>query len=251
MPESFFDRTALLLGDEGISALSYANVVLFGIGGVGSWCAEALVRTGLGNLTIIDSDCISTSNINRQLIATHSSVGRPKVEVMRERLLDINPALNISTVFSHISADDAQAFPFSDYDVVIDAIDSIPAKCSLLLEATRLSRPKVLSSMGAALKSDPTKIQIANFDKVYGCPLARALRQRMKRQHIWPRHNFKCVFSPELLSNKVSQMPQQTSNGLKIPNGTLVYATATFGLTLAHLAVSHILADANVKISNQ
>lgn len=237
----FTRRTELLLGTEAIDTLARARMVLFGVGGVGSWCAEALARTGVGHITIIDSDTVAPSNINRQMPALHSTIGRPKVEVMAERMRDINPDIDVRAVMAYISPDDATAFPYSDYDVIIDAIDSIPTKCALILAATHNSRPHLVSSMGAALKSDPTKIEVANFDKVYGCPLARAIRTRFKRNGTKPRHKFRCVFSPELLSNKAGIAVAETANGLKLPNGTLVYATATFGLILAQLAVNELL----------
>lgn len=241
MSETFSDRTKLLLGTEGLEKLSAARVLLFGVGGVGSWCAEALARTGVGHITVFDSDKVSVSNINRQLVATHSTVGRPKVDIMAERMTDINPDLKVTAINRFLSPEEAAAFPYDEYDVVVDAIDSLSTKCELLLAVSERRHPALVSSMGAALKSDPTRIEVATFDKVYGCPLARALRQRMKKQHRWPRHKFKCVFSPELLQNRATVTAQDTANGLKIPNGTLVYATAAFGLTLAHLAVNAAL----------
>ncbi len=237
----FTQRTELLLGADAMARLAESRVVLFGVGGVGSWCAEALARTGVGHITIIDSDTVAPSNINRQMVALHSTVGRPKVDVMAERMRDINPGIDVRTVMAHITPEEATEFPYGDYDVVIDAIDSIPTKCALILAATHNSRPRLVSSMGAALKSDPTKIEVANFDRVYGCPLARAIRTRFKRNGTLPRHKFKCVFSPELLANRADITATQTANGLKMPNGTLVYATATFGLTLAHLAITALL----------
>lgn len=210
--------------------LAEARVLLVGVGGVGSWCAEALVRTGLGHLTIVDPDCVELTNINRQLPATSSTVGELKVEVMRRRLLDINPEAEVEARAERYTPETAGAFDLGSYDYVIDAIDSVACKAELILRASEAG-VALCSSMGAARKLDPSKIEVAEFWKVYGDPLARALRNRFKRTERYPRRKFKCVFSPETIPHRLGG----TANGGH--NGTFAHTTAIFGLTLASIVV--------------
>jgi tRNA A37 threonylcarbamoyladenosine dehydratase len=217
-----FCRTAMLVGDEAMERLRRTRVIVFGLGGVGSWCAEALVRSGIGHLTLVDSDCVDASNINRQLPALTSTVGRPKVEVLRERFLDINPEADIVARCERFTADNAASFHIEEYDYVIDAIDSIQDKLELILLAT--SKSQFFSSMGAARKMDPLQVRVTEFWKVDGCPLAATLRKRMRKQQRFPGRKFKCVWSPE--RNDDAQ-----------PKGTMMPVTATFGLTLASLII--------------
>ena len=231
------------MGPEVMNRLQQTRVIVFGVGGVGSWCVEALVRTGIGHITIVDSDCVSVSNINRQLMATVSTVGHPKVEALRERLLDINPECHITAIQGVYNSETASAFDLNSYDYVIDCIDSLSDKMLLIEEATR-SRAKFFSSMGAALKLDPTRIRVAEFAKVTGCPLARALRQKFKKAGRWPRRKFKCVYSDELLSNRGLATEADTadclSHGKVSVNGSLMHITSIFGITLAGLVIEHI-----------
>ncbi len=237
---SFLDRAELLLGHENISLLRSRRVILFGVGGVGSWCAESLVRTGVGHLTIVDSDVVCESNINRQLMATRKTIGRPKVEALRERLLDINPEASVTAVQAVFSEETADGFNLDDYDYVIDCIDSLKDKISLLLLASA-TRARVFSSMGAALKLDPTRIRVAEFWKVRGCPLGAALRKRMKRAGVAPKQPVMCVYSEELLENKGSLKPSDVPKSGGTTNGSIVHITAVFGFTLAGLVVQDIL----------
>lgn len=225
-----FDRTALLLGAEAMDRLQGASVCLFGVGGVGSWCAEALVRSGVGQLTIVDSDCVDATNINRQLPATVATIGRPKVDVMRERLLQINPDVDIVALCQRYTADTAESFNLMQYNCVVDAIDSLQDKMNLILECTRKSDSTLafFSSMGAARKMDPTQVQVSEFWKVDGCPLAATLRKRMRRQLRFPERKFKCVWSAERCDEAQ-------------PNGTMMPVTATFGLVLASLVLQHLV----------
>ncbi len=225
-----FDRAELLLGADKMSRLNQTRVILFGVGGVGSWCAEALVRTGIGHLTIVDPDLVAPSNINRQLPATLQTVGRPKVEVMAERLHSINPDCEVIARAERYSADTESLFPFDGYDYVVDAIDSVADKALLILRATQTRGVKLFSSMGAARKLDPTRVQVAEFWSVKGCPLAAALRSRFKRQGVYPRRKFKCVFSDEV-------RPNGRPDG---PNGSLMQITATWGMVLASLVTGDI-----------
>lgn len=257
----FFNRTRLLLGDETMDDLSKARVIIFGVGGVGSWCAEGLVRSGIGHLTVVDSDRVCITNVNRQMMATSTTVGMVKVEALKERLLEINPGVDIETYQAIYSTETADQFDLDSYDYVIDAIDSLKDKATLILNATR-SKAKFYSSMGAALKLDPTKVEVSEFWQVRGCPLARALRQRFKKRREYPAKKFKCVFSEEVLANKGKESscgtdrcvcPKTTTavgnhelanhewcSSKAIINGSLMHITAIFGLTLAGLVMKDI-----------
>lgn len=228
MDNERFDRAELLLGKKKMEQLRRTRVILFGVGGVGSWCAEALVRTGIGHLTIVDPDLVAPSNINRQLPATTLTVGRPKVEVMAEHLREINPDCEIIARRERYGAETEAEFPLDGFDYVIDAIDSVADKALLILRATSTPGVTLLSSMGAARKLDPTRVRVAEFWQVKGCPLAAALRSRFKRLGVYPRRKFKCVFSDEV-------RPNQRPSG---PNGSLMQITATWGLQLASLVIN-------------
>lgn len=230
----YFERTELLVGSERMAELSRTRVIIFGTGGVGSWCAEALARNGIGHITLVDDDTVAPSNVNRQLPALVDTVGRLKAKVLAERFADINPDGEFMAIPRRYTPAAAEDFNIESYDYVIDAIDSVPDKADLILRCTdpaTAPRKAFFSSMGAARKGDISKIQTAEFHKAIGCPLARALRNRFKKSGIHPRRKFKVVFSPETL-------PQAMESRT---NGTLAYATAAFGLTLAQLTVQHIL----------
>ena len=214
-----FERTALVAGSDMMARMAAARVTVFGVGGVGSWCVEALARSGIGNITIVDPDEVAVSNINRQLPALHSTVGRPKVEVVARRIADINPAAKVTAIQG----------PYAP------AIDSLADKADLILRCTdpaTAPRTAFYSSMGAARKLDPAKIRTTEFWKVDGCPLARALRTRFRRSGIFPRRKFQCVYSPETL-------PHRLNDGSGA-NGTFAHATAIFGLTLASLVITRL-----------
>ena len=196
-----FNRAQLLLGSDAMERLNSIKVIIFGVGGVGSWCAESLVRSGISHLTVVDSDRVCITNINRQLMATVKTVGQVKVEALKERLLTINPMAEIDARQQIFSEETADSFCLDSYDYIIDAIDSLKDK-RLLIEMACNTKAVFFSSMGAALKMDPTRIKVAEFWKVEGCPLARALRQRFKRLKRKPARKFLCVYSDELLENK-------------------------------------------------
>ncbi len=242
MASETFSRVVRLVGDEGLDRLGSCRVILFGVGGVGSWTAEALVRSGICHLTIVDPDVVAPSNINRQLQALHSTVGLSKADVLAARLADINPLASVKVSKEFFTGSTAAQWNFEDYDYVIDAIDSVSDKALLINMATR-SSATLFSSMGAALKLDATKIQIAPFDKVTGCRLAAALRRRFKREQVWPRRKFKCVFSPELLHNLGEIPTEDTAMSFnKVAyNGAMAHITAIFGFTLASLVINHAL----------
>ena len=187
-----FNRAQLLLGSDAMERLGKIRVIIFGVGGVGSWCAESLVRSGISHLTVVDSDRVCITNINRQLMATVKTVGQVKVEALKERLLTINPMAEIDARQQIFSEETANSFCLESYDYIIDAIDSLKDK-RLLIEMACQTKAVFFSSMGAALKMDPTRIKVAEFWKVEGCPLARALRQRFKRLKRKPARKFLCV----------------------------------------------------------
>lgn len=235
--QAIFRRTELLLGDEAMERLSSKRVIVFGVGGVGSWCAESLIRSGIRHLTIVDSDHVCISNINRQLMATTKTVGQVKVDALKERLLSINPSAEITAIQQIFTAETAESFALHTYDYIIDTIDSLKDKALLILLATSLppsrgdKRVAFFSSMGAALKLDPTRIKTTEFWKVQGDPLARALRKRFKRDGQYPKRKFLCVFSDELLQNQKPIDPNDRGNG------TIAHITAIFGFMLAALVV--------------
>ena len=212
------------------------RVLVVGVGGVGSWCVESLVRSGIRHLTIVDSDEVCVSNINRQLMATTQTVGQSKVEVLRQRLLAINPQANITALQQRFTAETAESFDVGSYDYVIDAIDSLKDK-ALLIETVCQTQAKLFSSMGAALKMDPSRIRVTEFWKVSGDPLARALRKRFKAQGRYPQRKFQCVYSDERLSNKLQSCQEE---GIRV-NGTIAHITAIFGFTLASLVLKDIV----------
>lgn len=253
---AIFNRTQLLLGEEGMKRIGELKVIVFGVGGVGSWCCEALIRSGIRNITIVDSDRVCITNINRQLMATTSTVGMIKVEALKSRLLEINPSAKINAIRQIFCEETADDFHLHDYDVIVDCIDSLKDKVLLIYMATRTSA-KFFSSMGAALKMDPTRVTVGEFWKVKGCPLARALRQRFKKKKMFPAKKFLCVYSDELLDNKGANescgtlqcMCPKVKDGEDTDdlhnhewcsskaqiNGSLMHITAIFGLTLAGL----------------
>ena len=260
LEQQIFHRSRLLMGDAPLQRLHDIRVILFGVGGVGSWCAESLVRSGVKHLTIVDSDRVNISNVNRQLMATTETVGQVKVEVLKERLLSINPEAEITAIQDIYNAENSESFRLNEYDVIIDAIDSLAEKAHLLLTASRTDA-LLYSSMGAALKMDPTRIQVAEFMKVRGCPLGRALRKKMKHQKVRPAKKFLCVYSDEVLPNlgeadvdgyeptiAESTTTQEGREDLLSHNwnerkaqinGTMSHITAMFGFTLAGLIVQH------------
>lgn len=219
-----FTRTIQLLGEEGFHALQNARVILFGVGGVGGWCAEALLRTGIGHLTIVDFDKVDTSNLNRQVVATHKNIGQSKVLEMQKRLLSIAPQTDIQAIERQYNADTADTFDLAQYDIVVDAIDMVECKALLLYRATQAGC-RVYSSMGAGRKIDPQKIRTAEFWKVQGCPLARALRTKMKKANLLPAAKIQCVYSEEISGDQ----------------GTLAPVVGVFGMTLASMMINDLI----------
>lgn len=234
--KQLFARTALLLGQPVMERLAGARVILFGVGGVGSWCAEALIRSGIGHLTMVDGDVVMPTNLNRQLPALTDTIGQPKVAVLQQRLQRINPDAQIEAVQGRYNADTAESFHLENYDFVIDAIDSVADKALLIRHATSLPGVELFSSMGAARKLDPTRIRIAEFWKVSGDPLARVLRQRFKHDGLYPARKFLCVCSDEQLAN-AADVPTDEARA----NGTVAHITAIFGNMLASMVINTLV----------
>lgn len=246
--KEIFQRTELLMGDCFLKLAAQKRVIVFGVGGVGSWCAEMLVRSGIGHVTLVDSDKIAVTNINRQLMATTETVGQVKVDVLKERLLEINPHAEIVALQAVYSPETAESFRLETYDFIIDAIDSLANKVHLIRFAAQMPGT-LFSSMGAALKIDPSRIRVDEFWKVKGCPLGAALRTRIKKQG-GVEKKFLCVYSDEPGENRGDKLviekdnasvSQWDANKIRI-NGTMSYLPAMFGMTLASLVVKEIAA---------
>ena len=193
MPEQF-SRTKLLFGEAAMQRLASSRVAVFGIGGVGGYAVEALARSGVGQLDLIDNDTVSVSNINRQIIALHSTVGRYKTDVAKERILDINPECKVNVFHTFFMPDTSEQFDFTQYDYVIDAIDTITGKLEIIEKAQSAGVP-VISSMGAGNKVDPTAFEVADIYKTSVCPLAKVMRYQLKRRGI---KKLKVVYSKEI-----------------------------------------------------
>ena len=247
MTGDLFNRTELLLGTDVMERIRSKRVIIFGVGGVGSWCAECLVREGIEQLTLVDSDVVCVTNCNRQLMATTKTIGEPKVEALKNRLLEINPKAEILALQKNFRKEIANDFKIETYDYVIDAIDSLKDKIELVLQATNLlpiegTDVRLFSSMGAALRIDPTKVRVSEFWKVKGDPLAAAMRSAMRRNKLFPARKFLCVHSEEQpLPNlgTALQDGSQTFNKTQI-NGSLAHITGIFGMTLAGLVIQDI-----------
>lgn len=238
--KDIFNRTELLLGTDVMEALASRRIILFGIGGVGSWCAEGLVRSGVRDLTIVDPDEVSVTNINRQLMATTSTVGRPKVEALRDRLLDINPEAEIKAIRTIYDETTAGEFDLDSYDYIIDAVDSLKDKILLILNASA-SKSVFFCSMGAALKTDPRKVKVSEFWEVRGCPLGFIIRKKMRRAKTLPAKKFLCVYDDEVLPNRGTEGIIETDSFKKAQiNGTTAPVTAIFGMTLAGLLIDDV-----------
>jgi len=218
-------RTRLLIGEDGIDKLHKSRVAIFGIGGVGGYVCEALVRSGVSSFDLIDKDVVSVSNINRQIIALHSTVGRPKVEVMKERMLDINPSVNVNTYERFFLPENADDFPFEEYDYVIDAVDTVTAKIELIMRCKELGIP-VISSMGAGNKLDASAFEVSDIYKTSVCPLAKVMRRELKKRGV---KELKVVYSKE---NPVTNSR---------PPGSVAFVPSTAGLIIAGEVVRDLI----------
>lgn len=215
MPNQF-SRTQLLIGSKGIEKLAKSRVAVFGIGGVGGYTVEALVRSGLGTIDIIDDDKVCLTNINRQIYATHKTIGQYKVDVAKERILDINPDIIVNTYQTFYTPETADKFDFSQYDYVVDAIDTVVGKLSLIEQAKKFNVP-IISSMGAGNKMDPTKFEVCDISKTSVCPLARVIRVELKKRKI---KDVKVVYSKEPPIKPKENMAISCRNHCVCPPGT-------------------------------
>ena len=239
MTEEWKERTAMMVGEEGLAVLENAHVAVIGVGGVGGYAAEMLVRAGVGHLLILDSDKVSVTNRNRQILALCSTVGRPKCEVLAERLKDINPDIGIMTLPAYLEADDvAGTFSGLKIDFMVDAIDTLAPKLALIKYCLD-NRIPVVSSMGAGAKYDVTKVRIADISKSFNCPLAFVVRKRLRRMGITK--GVKVVFSEEL-PDKAAFVPCDEKNK-KSNAGTISYIPAVFGCACAQAAIASLLSD--------
>lgn len=237
MSEKWLERTSLLLGDEKLKKLQNANVLVVGLGGVGAYAAEMIARAGVGRMTIADADVVSESNINRQLIALHSTVNRPKTEVMAERLHDINPNIKLTIVSRFIKDDETDTLLDSDkFDYVVDAIDTLSPKLALIKGALERQIPLV-SSMGAGAKTDPTRMEICDIAKTHHCPLAHMLRKRLHKIGI--RKGFSAVFSPEPVREGAMILCEEQNK--KSNMGTISYIPAVFGIGCASVVIRGLI----------
>ena len=189
-----FARTSLLIGEDNLNKLINSKVIVFGVGGVGSYVVESLVRSGIGNISIVDFDVVDITNINRQIIALHSTIGKKKVEVMKERILDINPNINVTIYDTFVSYETIDNFNMADYDYVIDCIDNVTGKL-LIIENCIKNNIKVISSLGTANKLDPSKLILTDISKTNTCPLAKVMRLELRKRGI---NHLNVLFSNEL-----------------------------------------------------
>ena len=236
---SWTERTELLLGKEKLNILQNAHVLVVGLGGVGAYAAEMVARAGVGSMTIADADTVGESNINRQLLALHSTIGRHKSEVMAERLRDINPNIELHVVTDYIR--DEKTYKLLDaahYDYVIDCIDTLSPKVNLIAGALERNIPLV-SSMGAGAKTDPTQIEIKDIGKSHHCPLAHMLRKRLHKLGI--RSGFYAVFSPEPVREGAMILAEETNKKSNV--GTISYIPAVFGCACASVVIRDLLGE--------
>ncbi|HHY77071.1 MAG TPA: tRNA threonylcarbamoyladenosine dehydratase [Clostridiales bacterium] len=231
---NIFERTELLIGKEALKKLSKSTVGIFGIGGVGSFAAEALGRCGVGNLVLVDYDRISESNINRQIHATTKTIGKYKVDVMKERLLDINPNINVITFNEKYNEETSERLLALDYDYIIDAIDMVSSKINLIRKAVEKDIP-IISSMGAGNKLDPTKFEVTDIYKTEMCPLAKVLRYELKKHGV---KRLKVVYSKE--KPKKTNMKMPDNPGKNIP-GSISFVPPVAGFILASVVVNDLI----------
>ena len=233
MEKNFTTRTGLIIGDEGINKLKNSNVIVFGVGGVGSFAAEAIARAGVGNLTIVDFDDVDITNINRQLPALHSTVGKYKVEVMKDRILDINPDINIKAIREVYNKYTSESILCEYYDYVVDAIDMVTSKIHLI-ETCKNKGLEIISSMGMGNKLDPTKIEVTDIHKTTICPLARVMRKELKDRKI---KKLKVVYSTE----QPKELKKKILNGKKVTPGSVSFVPSVGGLIIASVVINDLL----------
>lgn len=242
-----FSRTELLVGKEAMEILNNAHIAVFGIGGVGGYTVEALVRSGIQHIDIIDNDKVCLTNLNRQIIATHSSIGKYKVDVMKERILDINPQAEVNVHKCFYLPETRKLFDFTKYDYVVDAVDTVTAKINLILQAKEAGT-KIISSMGAGNKMDPTQFKVADISQTSVCPLARVMRQECKKRKI---KNVKVVYSTEKVLRPIecTECTEQTERRT-IP-GSNAFVPSVAGLIIASEIIKDLIQNQNTNMQAQ
>ena len=223
-----FSRTELLFGEEKLNILKNSRVAIFGVGGVGGYVAEALARSGVGTIDLVDNDVVSLTNINRQIIALHSTIGMPKVEVMAERIRDINPQAVVNVHNCFYTPETSGDFDFSKYDYVVDAIDTVAGKIELVMQA-KASETPIICSMGAGNKLDPTAFEVADIYKTSVCPLARVMRYELKKRGV---KNLKVVYSKEIPVTPFENEEAKDSSRRSTP-GSVAFVPSVAGLVIA------------------
>ena len=236
---NWLERTELLLGAEKLEILKNAHVLVVGLGGVGAYAAEMIARAGVGRMTIADADVVGATNINRQLLALHSTIGKSKAEVMAERLKDINPEICLTVVNRFIK--DEETYTLLDaayYDYVVDCIDTLSPKLALIVAALE-RKMKVVSSMGAGAKTDPTQLEIKDISKTHHCPLAHMLRKRLHKVGVYK--GFKAVFSPEPIREGAMIIEEEQNKKSQV--GTISYIPALFGIGCASVVIRDLIGE--------
>ena len=238
MQSEWLQRTELLVKEEGIERLQSTNILIVGLGGVGSFAAEFLVRAGIGNLTIVDGDMVDITNINRQLPALNSTIGKNKTDVIAERILDINPGLNLKKINEFLEPERMEEILTQEkFDYVLDCIDSLSPKLALIITCKR-KKIKLVSAMGAGGKTDPSKVMVRDISKTNNCFLAKQIRKKLKKEQI--HKGFRCVFSTEIQDENSLKMTDG-SNYKKSFYGTISYMPAIFGLYAAAEVIRFLL----------
>ena len=221
-----FQRTEILINQENLNILQNSHVAIFGIGGVGSYVVESLVRSGIGEITIVDFDIVDITNINRQIIALHSTIGKKKVDVMKERILDINPNIKVHTFDTFVSKETINKFNFKNYDYVIDAIDNVTGKL-LIIEKCKEHNTPIITSLGTANKLDPTKLTLTDISKTHTCPLAKVIRLELRKREI---KHLDVLFSTEL--------PIKTDTNVL---GSISYVPSSAGLLISSKVINNLI----------
>lgn len=236
---NWLERTELLLGHEKLEILKNAHVLVVGLGGVGAYAAEMIARAGVGRMTLADADTVGETNLNRQLLALNSTLGRPKAEVLAERLRDINPAIELTVVNRYIK-DEAtyELLDAAPYDYVVDCIDTLSPKLALIVGALE-RKMKLVSSMGAGAKTDPTQLEIKDISKTHHCPLAHMLRKRLHKVGVYK--GFRAVFSPEPIREGAMIIAEEQNKKSQV--GTISYLPALFGIGCASVVIRDLIGE--------
>ena len=231
----WLSRTEMLFGADKVEALKDKRVIVFGVGGVGGYVCEALARSGVGTIDVVDNDTVSLSNINRQIIALNSTIGQPKVDVIKARMTDINPEIKVNAINLFYTPEEADKIDFSSYDYIVDAIDTVSGKISLVCEGERVGVP-VISSMGAGNKTDPTAFKVADIYKTSVCPLARVMRTELKKRGI---KKLKVVYSEEKAITPI--YPEDMEITRKMPPASCAFIPSVVGLIVASEVIKDLI----------